>query len=263
MIIKPFTFIAFLLFVLSGAYLFGVKFQSQTILDKTSAAVQATKQDEEDMRVLQAQWALEAAPPRLAELAAQFTQLQPMKPAQLTTLDALASALPAPGSAAPGPNPENEVPAMPQLAQAAAPAPAAAPVAVAAAAPAVPAPAAPPAAPVVQTAAAAPAPAAPAAVPPAMQVAAAVPVAAKPRKAPERMASVETLLHNLPTAHHARLHHSSGPREEVASADLGRSELGYTPVAEAPVRNAVPVPAPVAAPQDGGSLLGMASGGGN
>lgn len=113
MIVRPFTFLTGLLFALSGAYLFVVKHQSQALEDRLEQVAETSRQDEQAIRVLEAQWALEADPSRIASLAAQFTGLQPMKPGQLVTLASLASSLPAPGSAAPFSNPEDVVPAIP------------------------------------------------------------------------------------------------------------------------------------------------------
>ena len=113
MIVRPFTFLTALLFALSGAYLFVVKHQSQSLEAQLELSAGATRQDEEAIRVLRAQWALEADPSRIASLAAQFTGLQPMKPVQLVTLASLASELPEVGSSAPYSNPEDEVPGLP------------------------------------------------------------------------------------------------------------------------------------------------------
>ena len=113
MIVRPFTFLTALLFALSGAYLFVVKHQSQSLEAQLEQSAGATRQDEEAIRVLKAQWALEADPSRIASLATQFTGLQPMKPVQLVTLASLANALPEPGSSAPYTNPEDEVPGLP------------------------------------------------------------------------------------------------------------------------------------------------------
>jgi hypothetical protein len=120
--IRPFTLITMMLAMLSGAYLFAVKHRAQLLDDQLSAVADQTRQDEQRIRVLQAQWSLEIDPTRLSRLAHQFTSLQPMRPAQLTTLTNLASALPAPGSLAPGANPVAPMPDMPQTAAAAAPA---------------------------------------------------------------------------------------------------------------------------------------------
>jgi hypothetical protein len=276
MIIRPFTILSGLAFVLSGAMMFVVKHQSQMLDSQLSDVNEATQQDEQSIRVLQAQWALEADPSRLAALAAQFTGLQPMKPGQLVTMAALGSALPAPGAKPPGANPDNPVPAMPQLA-AAAPAPAVAPVqAVAAAAP-VAAPVTAPAP--VQTAAAAPAPAAPVAAP--VRTAAVQPVV-KPAAAPEHVASVSEIVPVAsPPRHHAAPervarevpehrvvppHHDGGSSVYLADAS-GPAPVHATAVNAplgAPVVSvrAVAAPAPAPAPLDnGGSMLGMAQGG--
>lgn len=259
MIVKPFTFITFLMFAASGAYLFAVKYELQVLGDQVSQASAATKQDEQEIRVLQAQWALEAGPSRLAELAAQFTKLQPMKPTQMVTMASLSSALPPPGSAVPGQNPEDEMPVMPVVAQAAA-APAdavqaaAAPAGaaqVAAASQAAAVPAAP-----VQLAAASPAVAAP------VHLAAARPLPRRQMQTPpepERLASVEAMVRSLPGAHRARERHEAASHIYVASTaaqPMGAQVMSVRAVASV---------APAAPPEveDGGSMLGMASGGGN
>jgi hypothetical protein len=121
--IRPFTLITAMLFVLSGAYLFAVKHRSQMLEDQIAQVTQATRLDAQRIRVLQAQWALEADPSRLTQLSTQFTNLQPMKPSQLVTLASLTTALPAPGSPVPGPNPEDVMPAITLAAAQAAPAP--------------------------------------------------------------------------------------------------------------------------------------------
>ena len=64
MIVRPFTLITGMMFVLSGAYLFVVKHHSEVLDDQLTQVTQATRQDEQSIRVLQAQWALEADPSR-------------------------------------------------------------------------------------------------------------------------------------------------------------------------------------------------------
>jgi hypothetical protein len=253
MIIRPFTILTGMAFVFSGAMMFAVKHQSQMLDAQLSATNDATQQDEQSIRVLQAQWALEADPSRLAELAAQFTGLQPMKPGQLVTMASLGTSLPAPGAKPPGDNPEDPVPALPQLAAAA---PAAAPaVAVAAAAPAAPA-------------------VVPALVPAqlAAQVAAPVPVA-KPVVAPVHFASLTPVvphhhaaaerLASVTLVHHA-VRHEEGPSVYLADASGPAPARGMPMGAQlVPVR-AVAAPPPLATvgpSDDGGSLLGMAQGG--
>lgn len=113
MIVRPLTFLTGLAFAFSGAYLFVVKHQSQSLEDRLGQLAQTSRADEQAIRVLKAQWALEADPSRIAALAAEFTQLKPMQPSQLVTLASLSSSLPAPGSPAPYSNPEDMMPAMP------------------------------------------------------------------------------------------------------------------------------------------------------
>jgi hypothetical protein len=111
--IRPFTLMTMMLAMLSGAYLFAVKHRAQVLDDQLSAVVNQTQLDEQRIRVLQAQWSLEIDPTRLSRLSHQFTNLQPMQPAQLIALNDLPGALPAPGSAAPASNPAAPMPAMP------------------------------------------------------------------------------------------------------------------------------------------------------
>ena len=113
MIVRPLTFLTGLAFAFSGAYLFVVKHQSQGLEDRIGQLALTSRADEQAVRVLKAQWALETDPSRIAALAAEFTQLKPMQPSQLITLASLASDLPVPGSAAPYSNPEDLMPDMP------------------------------------------------------------------------------------------------------------------------------------------------------
>ncbi len=260
MIIRPFTIVSGMMFVLSGAMMFVVKHQSQALDSQVSDINQATTQDVQGIRVLQAQWALEADPSRLASLATQFTGLQPMKPGQLMTMAALGTSLPAPGAKPPGSNPEDPVPALPQLA-AAAPAPAA------------PAVAPPP----VQTAAVQAAVQTAAIVPSAVATQAAAPVA---RQAPVHVASVSEseIAPAAPVVPHHHVapervaraadveHHVPAPRREMGSSVYLAAASGPAPVHAMPMgAQLVPVravarPAPVDE-EDSGSLLGMAQGG--
>ncbi len=261
MIIRPLTILTGMAFVLSGAMMFAVKHQSQMLDAQLSVTNEATTQDEQSIRVLQAQWALEADPSRLAQLATQFTGLQPMKPGQLVTMASLGTSLPAPGAKPPGDNPEDPVPALPQLAAA-----------VPAAAPAVASAAAPAAAPV-QTAAVMPAvtPASPAAAQLAVQDVAPAPVA-KPVVAPAHLASATPVVphhHVAPerlasaSVHHVA-RHEAGSSVYLADASGPAPARGMPMGAQlVPVR-AVAAPPPLSASgpsDDGGSLLGMAQGG--
>jgi hypothetical protein len=228
---RPLTLLSAILFVLSGAYLFAVKHRSQVLEDQIAQYRRETTLDAQRISVLQAQWALEAAPSRLQALASQFTHLQPMQPAQLVTLAALQAALPAPGSAVPAANPAGAAPPLPVVVSQAAPVPA--------------------------------------------------PVPPRLTPAPLRLASV--------TAAPRHIRHDSAPREfaEVHASPRGGSALArmggsaLAPVggsALAPVGGSALAPVAMAAsqpllgaqvvnvravstepaPQDGGSLLGMA-----
>jgi hypothetical protein len=111
--IRPFTLVTMAMALASGAYMFAVKHRAQALDDQFADIAQQSRLDEQRIRVLQAQWALEIDPARLTALATQFTTLQPMKPAQLVTLAALRDTLPPPGSAVPGSNPAAPAPEMP------------------------------------------------------------------------------------------------------------------------------------------------------
>lgn len=258
MIVRPFTIVTGMLFVVSGAVMFVVKHQSQMLDAQISSVNQATANDEQSIRVLQAQWALEADPSRLAALASQFTGLQPMKPDQMVTMAVLGSSLPPPGSKPPGSNPEDPVPALPQLAAApAAPAPGTAPVQTAANAPPAAAVAATAAPEHIAAQAASEHVTAPAA--PEHLVAA---VAPKPAPVPRRRAVPERLAA-------APVHHIIPPRPAEGSAVYMAAATAPAPARAAPVMpmgarlvpvRAVAPPAPPPA-DDGGSLLGMAQGG--
>lgn len=283
--IRPITLITALLFVLSGAYLFSVKYRSQLLDDQLTATTEATRLDAQRIRVLQAQWALEVDPSRLSQLSAQFmSTLQPMKPSQLVTLAALTAALPAPGSPVPGGNPEDAVPVMPVPAGPADGAVAsAAPVAQAVKVATVATASSRAAAPVVAAAAATASVAAVTAKPVAKagsELAMAAPsraethVARAAARRPEQLASVESLLHHLPEgrrAEHARhvaenheyaenrpAYRSYAPQSQIASALAPQTPMGAQVMSVRAV--STPAPAPM---NDGGSLLGMAQGNGN
>jgi hypothetical protein len=261
MIIRPFTVVSGMLFVLSGATMFVVKHQSQLLDAQLSETNQATQQDEQSIRVLEAQWALEADPSRLAELAAQFTGLQPMKPGQLVTMASLGSSLPAPGAKPPGDNPEDPVPALPQLAAAAPPASPVPPVQSASLAPAKPAGAAP-----VQMAAITP-PAVPSFNAPAAATANADRVADTGSMLAPVIAPAAPRHHNAARVAMLPVHHGAPLRREMGSSVYLAAARSNTPTGRGMPMGAQLVPAramAAAAPMpadDGGSLLGMAQDG--
>ena len=113
--IRPFTCVCLILAAGSGLYLYQVK-QRAFALD---ASLRSTFHDidvaRERTRMLRADWALVNDPERLQALASQYLTLQPMQPAQLQTMDQLATDLPPPVplNAAPVPVPAALVPAAP------------------------------------------------------------------------------------------------------------------------------------------------------
>ena len=246
MIVRSFTLISGMMFALSGAYLFMVKHHSEALDDQLTQVTQATRQDEQSIRVLQAQWALEADPSRLASLAAQFTGLQPMKPGQLTTLVSLGSSLPAPGSQPPGANPADPAPAMPQLAQAA---------------PASASPAAPVSPTQAKVAAASAAPAQMASVN-AARVAVSAPRPAARHAQQLRLASTQGVAHHaVHRPGHVLHEENASSLYAAAAAPMPRAEpLGAQVMSVRTVASVAPVSMPI---DNGGSLLGMAQGGTN
>jgi hypothetical protein len=232
---------------LSGAYLFAVKHRAQVLDDQLASVAQNSRLDEQRIRVLQAQWAHEIDPNRLTQLAAQFSQLQPMKAAQLVTVAALPGMLPPAGAAAPGENPA--APAMPQIAQGSVPGAAPGAVDEQVAMLPMPPPEAPPATPATPGSLAAP---------------------PAPRHGVPSPAALRAMLNRKTAVARATL---IPPR--VATSRLARSELAeglapprplYTPnAANAPMGarvmsvSASPAAPPVVNDAQGGSLLGMAS----
>ena len=274
--IRPLTLLSAILFIVSGAYLFWVKHHAQMLDDQIAEVTQATRLDEQRIRVLHAQWALEADPSRLAQLSAQFTTLQPMKPSQMVTLSALGGMLPAPGSAVPGPNPQQAVPVLP-------PPPMPAPVVQAAVQPAAQPAVQPVEAPVVQAAARQVVqPAVQPVVQPAVQPVVRQPArpvvrVARARPSP-RMSRAVMHLASAPARPRSLLGQAYAPRARHAPPvvrDYAMNRPAYSAQPLAAPRppmgaqvmsvRAVAQAAPMIAPQDdGGSLLGMAqSGSGN
>ncbi len=252
--IRPFTLITMLLAALSGAYLFAVKHHAQMLDDQIASISQASRLDAQRIRVLEAQWALETDPTRLQQLATQFTGLQPMQPAQLVTLAALKTDLPAPGTPPPLSNPELPGQVPPELQDALAQSAAQAAAARSA----------------VEVAGALPLP------PPQAPVAASV---AAPVAAPAVMASAVAAAKPFVRLVH-RLSHSSLAGSQLAEASIPRSYAAprvFAPAPYAPADRGMPMGAQAmslkassAAPQsvpgtppvsgdDSGSALGMAA----
>jgi hypothetical protein len=241
--IRPFTLLSAILFVVSGAYLFVVKHQARMLDDQIAAVTQATRLDQQRIRVLQAQWALEADPSRLAQLSTQFTALQPMKPSQLVTLASLGSVLPAPGSAAPGPNPLDAAPVLPV--------PAPMPAAVASAAQPAGQPTVQPATQAVVHLASARAPV----VHPVKQAVVHLASAAAPPRSLLGPAHTPHVWHKPPAMHE---YAANRPVFSPQPLVVARPPMGARVMSVRAVAQVAPV---TSVPDDGGSLLGMAQGG--
>lgn len=103
--IRPVTLLTIAMACGSGFYMFAIKHQAQTLDQQLDQATHQTRLAEERIRVLKAEWSLENDPTRLSRLAGQFTNLRPMQPDQLTSLQHLAEILPQPGSPLPDQGP--------------------------------------------------------------------------------------------------------------------------------------------------------------
>jgi hypothetical protein len=229
---------------LSGAYLFAVKHRAQVLDNQLASVAQASRLDEQRIRVLQAQWAHEIDPNRLTQLAAQFSQLQPMKAAQLVTVAALPGMLPAAGAAAPGENPA--APAMPQIPQDVVPGAVPRAVDDRVAMLPMPPPEAPPSAPVALAAPAAPRHGVPSPSALRAMLGSKPPIARVARDgrhvAPSRLAGSE-------------LAESLAPRRPIYAPNPANGPIGARVMSV----SAIPAAAPMASDGQGGSMLGMAS----
>ncbi|MGH7083380.1 MAG: cell division protein FtsL [Acetobacteraceae bacterium] len=106
--IRPFTFLTAALALGSGFYLYQAKHRTQLLDARISAITGRTAKAESRIAVLRAEWALENAPSRLADLAAHYLLLVPLNPTQAVSIGNLAARLPPPaehGAAPPGATP--------------------------------------------------------------------------------------------------------------------------------------------------------------
>lgn len=100
--IRAATVLTALLAAGSGLYLYQAKHRTKLVDDQIRAVESEIQAARTRIGVLRAEWALENAPSRLADLASRYLTLQPMKPAQAVRMANLASRLPprfAPGAA--------------------------------------------------------------------------------------------------------------------------------------------------------------------
>ncbi|HEX4172346.1 MAG TPA: hypothetical protein VHY82_07700, partial [Acetobacteraceae bacterium] len=113
--IRPFTFVCFLLACGSGLYLYQAKHRVQVLDHEIEKTVRATEELRERIRVLHAEWTLQNDPQRLQGLADRLLALKTVTPGQFTSLADLDSRLP--------PVPPPEAPSPPVAPLAASPAP--------------------------------------------------------------------------------------------------------------------------------------------
>jgi hypothetical protein len=92
--IRPFTFLCFLLACASGLYLYQSKHKVQLLDYQIEQTVHQTEAAREQVRLLNAEWMLLNDPDRLRQLASQFLTLRTVAPGQFTTMAELASRLP-------------------------------------------------------------------------------------------------------------------------------------------------------------------------
>ena len=263
--IRPFTCLALAAALGAGLYLYQEKHRAQLLDRDIAHAVKQAEQSRERIGLLKAEWAALNEPARLAGLATQHLQLQPLQPAQFAKLEDLRSRLPAivPVSAAPGPASMDDTPvaaaaplsaprlapAGPQLAAAQPTSPpvvAAAPVAV---------PSATVSAAAVASVVAKPMPA-PAI--PQIQMAAAHPLVKKPTPTPEKPMMVAKA-NDAAQVEHETAPHEPAPREPAAPPHRLFAPVmhAYSPaplVVHAPTVQTASVTAPQSAPFVGSAL---------
>lgn len=137
--IRPATFVAMLVFVFAGLFLYQTKHRSQMLDREIARTMKATDDTRARASLLRAEFALLSDPSRLQDLSDQLLKLKPTQPTQYTTMADLPKRLPPigpmPGSVPPVAEPASTEPTQ-TTPPPAAPAIAAAPIA----APAAPAP---------------------------------------------------------------------------------------------------------------------------
>jgi hypothetical protein len=103
--IRPITLITALMFFASGAYMFSVKHNAQVLDQKIAAANAASQLDAQGILVLTAQWSKDNSFDRLQQFASQYTNLSPVQPGQMVSLQGVNALLPPVGAKAPAQNP--------------------------------------------------------------------------------------------------------------------------------------------------------------
>lgn len=92
--IRPLTALTALLAAASGLYLYQAKHRTQLLDNQIAQILDRIRTDKSRIAVLSAEWALENAPSRLADLASRYLTLQPMHPDQAIRMADVDSRLP-------------------------------------------------------------------------------------------------------------------------------------------------------------------------
>jgi cell division protein FtsL len=95
--IRPATFLAMLVFVFAGLFLYQTKHKAQLLDREIARTLRETNEARTRITLLKAEYALLGDPERLQALAAQYLTLKPTQPTQFTTLADLPRRLPPPG----------------------------------------------------------------------------------------------------------------------------------------------------------------------
>ena len=83
------TFLWLTLAIIVGFGLFHVKYQVQALEEELARLNAAILKEQQQIHVLRAEWSYLNRPDRIAELAARYLELEPMKPAQIAAMGAL------------------------------------------------------------------------------------------------------------------------------------------------------------------------------
>jgi hypothetical protein len=86
---RSISVITFSLLIAVSYGFYQLQFQVEQRQDRATALEQQIKSDKENIKILQAEWALLASPKRLQQLSNRFLELAPIDPAQIRTIDEL------------------------------------------------------------------------------------------------------------------------------------------------------------------------------
>jgi len=86
---RSISVITFILLIAVSYGFYQLQFQVEQRQDQAATLEQKIKTDKENIKILQAEWALLASPKRLQQLSNRFLELAPIDPSQIKTLDDL------------------------------------------------------------------------------------------------------------------------------------------------------------------------------